>query len=102
MRSTLLPLLSLLTLAPFVAADLHHDIICATKVGGATVYHADATNKACAAYRARNTGSQQWDTCPDCTVVLVGNLNICHSEGKHIGGDEMQYYCKQNGAMSVA
>ncbi|THV44558.1 hypothetical protein BGAL_0617g00010 [Botrytis galanthina] len=44
-----------------------------------------ATKAACAAYKNRNTGTKQWDTCPDCTP-------------KHIGGDEWNYYCLQAGA----
>jgi hypothetical protein len=28
----------------------------------------------------------------------VGKLNLCQSVEKHIGGDELNYYCKQNGA----
>lgn len=28
-----------------------------------------ATKAACAAYRNRNTGTNQWDTCPDCVAV---------------------------------
>lgn len=30
---------------------------------------------------------------------VIGNLNVCHSEARHIGGDEMNYYCEKiNGA----
>jgi hypothetical protein len=29
---------------------------------------------------------------------MIGNLNVCHSDGWHIGGDEIQYYCEQHGA----
>jgi len=30
---------------------------------------------------------------------VIGNLNVCHSEGWHIGGDELNYYCEKiNGA----
>jgi len=28
----------------------------------------------------------------------VGKLNLCQSLGNHIGGDELNYYCKENGA----
>ncbi|KAF6802086.1 hypothetical protein CMUS01_15457, partial [Colletotrichum musicola] len=81
----------------------------------------EATKKACAAYRKRNTGSKQWDTCPDCTVVRSSTLTLialssvsstgvrhttdpnycaiaCNSNAEHIGGDEWLYYCKQAGA----
>lgn len=30
---------------------------------------------------------------------VIGNLNVCHSDGWHIGGDEINYYCEKiNGA----
>ncbi|KAF6803342.1 hypothetical protein CMUS01_15117, partial [Colletotrichum musicola] len=57
-----------------------------------------ATQKACDRYKARNTGNQQWDKCPDCKTSLRGDLLVCNSLGKHIGGDEWDYYCKQVGA----
>ncbi|KAH7066674.1 hypothetical protein BKA63DRAFT_424947, partial [Paraphoma chrysanthemicola] len=61
-----------------------------------------ATEKACAAYRNRNTGSKQWDTCPDCVMRYpTENPNkcvwACASAGYHLGGDEFEYYCKQAG-----
>ncbi|PVH75375.1 hypothetical protein DL98DRAFT_466604 [Cadophora sp. DSE1049] len=59
----------------------------------------DVTEKACARYKARNTGTKQWDTCPDCVMSTNGAENIvCRSNAKHIGGDEWNYYCKQEGA----
>jgi hypothetical protein len=103
-------------LAPFVSADLHHSGVCVSKTGGQNVYHDAATKAACDAYSKRNTGDKQWDQCPDCAMVsspsngitgvranrrqqqVIGNLNVCHSDGWHIGGDELDYYCKQNGA----
>ncbi|OJJ42222.1 hypothetical protein ASPZODRAFT_162308 [Penicilliopsis zonata CBS 506.65] len=49
-----------------------------------------ATECACNYYKARNTGDKQWDKCPDCTF----DGTYCNSAGWHIGGDEMNYYCK--------
>ncbi|KAK4622077.1 hypothetical protein CLAFUW4_07070 [Fulvia fulva] len=43
------------------------------------------TECACNYYKARNTGSEQWDTCPDCTY----NGLECQSDGWHIGGNEV-------------
>ncbi|TGO44906.1 hypothetical protein BELL_2433g00010 [Botrytis elliptica] len=59
-----------------------------------------ATKAACAAYKKRNTGTQQWDTCPDCTPQQLANSPdfICLSPLNHIGGDEWNYYCLQAGA----
>ncbi|KAL0577470.1 hypothetical protein V5O48_004539 [Marasmius crinis-equi] len=86
-------------------ADLHDFAWCrdlkpaeSLKKGGSYVDNNDATRSACHAYQARNTGSNQWDTCPDCTVGLSGDSMVCRSAGKHIGGDEFEYYCKQAGA----
>lgn len=33
--------------------------------------NAAATRAACARYKARNTGNQQWDKCPDCVAVSL-------------------------------
>ncbi|GJC79118.1 hypothetical protein Ct61P_03313 [Colletotrichum tofieldiae] len=49
----------------------------------------DATKCACNYYKNRNTGNKQWDQCPDCTFDGLQ----CNSAGKHIGGDELYYYC---------
>ncbi|KAF6831174.1 hypothetical protein CPLU01_06872 [Colletotrichum plurivorum] len=57
-----------------------------------------ATQKACDRYKARNTGNQQWDKCPDCKTSFRGDVLVCNSVAKHIGGDEWDYYCKQVGA----
>ncbi|KPM38659.1 hypothetical protein AK830_g7921 [Neonectria ditissima] len=88
-------------------ADLHRAATCVSNrksstVGGTawsvsynwqTSYEVlpDATKCACEYYRNRNTGDKQWDQCPDCT--FDGSM-ACISEGKHIGGDEMTYYCE--------
>lgn len=116
MRSTSVVLLFASLLAPFVAADLHTAAVCIDSTGGASVYNEAATKAACENYKARNTGNAQWDQCPDCEMVsnslplwrdsktdceqrVVSDLNVCHSEGKHIGGDEINHYCtKVNGA----
>lgn len=34
----------------------------------------------------------------DIVQTEVGKLNLCQSLGNHIGGDELNYYCKENGA----
>ncbi|KAK1142944.1 hypothetical protein N8T08_007185 [Aspergillus melleus] len=88
------------TLAIGVFADLHYTGVCYDSPGkGVSVYNKAATEKACAAYKKRNTGDKQWDQCPDCTLLNDQDLlYYCQSEGQHIGGDELNYYCKQNGA----
>ncbi|KAB8227621.1 hypothetical protein ETB97_010612 [Aspergillus alliaceus] len=81
-----------------VVADLHTTGVCIDQKG-ADVYNRAATEKACAAYKKRNTGNEQWDQCPDCTLKNERDLlYYCESAGKHIGGDELHYYCTQNGA----
>ncbi|KZM18977.1 uncharacterized protein EKO05_0011313 [Ascochyta rabiei] len=97
MRSTSTVLFLATLLAPFVAADLHSAAICIDTKGGASVYNAAATKKACESYKARNTGNKQWDSCPDCQMKVIGNLNLCHSGGWHIGGSEMKDYCNRLG-----
>jgi hypothetical protein len=67
--STLFAFAALLT--PFVSAELHSDALCVDKIGGQTVYNEAATTAACIAYRNRNTGGEQWDTCPDCVMVSL-------------------------------
>jgi hypothetical protein len=69
--SSLLALFALT--APFVSADLHSDGVCVDVVGGQNVYNEVATTAACTAYLNRNTGGEQWDTCPDCTMVSALN-----------------------------
>ncbi|KAF2027987.1 hypothetical protein EK21DRAFT_114335 [Setomelanomma holmii] len=98
MRTSSAVLVVLSMLAPFATADLHSDGICAVNIGGRNVYSDAATKAACAAYLQRNTGDEQWDQCPDCTMKTIGYLDLCHSDGWHIGGDELHYYCTQNGA----
>jgi hypothetical protein len=66
-QSSLLALFALI--APFASADLHSDGVCVDVVGGQNVYNGVATTAACTAYLHRNTGGEQWDTCPDCTMV---------------------------------
>jgi hypothetical protein len=77
------------------AADLHTRLIClnygSSVLGPGTSTAATndpATIAACNAYRRRNTGTKQWDTCPDCTVIQVNEIKECESKGKHLGGDE--------------
>ncbi|KAH5537175.1 hypothetical protein HBI27_144550 [Parastagonospora nodorum] len=99
--STVLALLAIH--APFVQADMHSAAVCIDKIGGQPVYNEAATRAACEAYKNRNTGDEHWDQCPDCEMEVIGNLNVCHSEEWHLGGDEINYYCdQQNGAGSMA
>ncbi|PSN60263.1 hypothetical protein BS50DRAFT_681761 [Corynespora cassiicola Philippines] len=95
---TKLAILFSMLLAPLVAADLHNVGICVDHKGKTTVYNSNATQAACRDYLARNTGSKQWDQCPDCTMKNIGELDVCSSEAWHIGGDELNHYCKKNGA----
>ncbi|PKX89484.1 uncharacterized protein P174DRAFT_445992 [Aspergillus novofumigatus IBT 16806] len=90
------------TLATSVFADLHYTGICVDNPAkGVTVYNKQATEKACAAYKNRNRGDAQWDRCPDCTLKSDHDiLFYCQTAAQHIGGDELEYYCKQNGASS--
>ncbi|CCD44420.1 hypothetical protein ACHAPC_002499 [Botrytis cinerea] len=97
MPSILIKTIALLSLASFTLADLHTNGICVDYKGGANVYNADATAATCTNYKNRNTGSKQWDQCPDCTMITTG-IPHCQSADWHIGGDELSYYCKQNGA----
>lgn len=57
------------SMASFAVADLHYSGLCVDKVGSQNVYNDAATRAACDNYKARNTGSKQWDTCPDCEMV---------------------------------
>ncbi|KAF2996005.1 hypothetical protein E8E13_001457 [Curvularia kusanoi] len=99
MRSTSAIMLLTTLLAPFVAAELHNSAICVDYKGEVAVYNEAATKAACGNYRVRNTGDNKWDKCPDCEMKVIGNLNVCHSEDEHIGGDEINYYCEKiNGA----
>ncbi|KAI9931402.1 hypothetical protein ASPWEDRAFT_181282 [Aspergillus wentii DTO 134E9] len=86
--------------ASLAVADLHNTGVCINSGGkGVNVYNRDATEKACTAYKNRNTGSKQWDTCPDCTIKNDQSiLYYCDTAAQHMGGDEWNYYCKQNGA----
>ncbi|OJJ78793.1 uncharacterized protein ASPGLDRAFT_30381 [Aspergillus glaucus CBS 516.65] len=87
-------------LATSAFADIHTQGVCIDTPGsGVQVYNKAATEKTCDAYKNRNTGSKQWDQCPDCTLKSERDLlYYCESEGEHIGGDELNYYCTQNGA----
>jgi hypothetical protein len=67
--STLITIAALLV--PFASAELHSDALCVDKIGGQAVYNQAATTAACTAYRNRNTGGEQWDTCPDCVMVSL-------------------------------
>ncbi|KAK6207858.1 hypothetical protein QIS74_12939 [Colletotrichum tabaci] len=64
-------------------------------------FNTDATKYACSRYALRNTGSETWDSCPDCkmdTYYMDSNPTpSCFSFGFHLGGDEFDYYCGLNG-----
>ncbi|KAL0571433.1 hypothetical protein V5O48_010523 [Marasmius crinis-equi] len=96
--------LATLAFAATALADLHYVAYCTRKdpilVDEQYLSYSDdaATQKACNAYKGRNTGSKQWDTCPDCTYFKNNQIWECKSNAKHIGGDEFAYYCKQAGA----
>lgn len=74
-------------------AGLHNFGVCVknriTDYDGDT-YEVDltATKCACDYYHNRNTGSKQWDQCPDCTF----NGIECNSAAWHLGGDEVSSY----------
>ncbi|KAI1852798.1 hypothetical protein JX265_003282 [Neoarthrinium moseri] len=105
-KSSVLNLAIVILAAPVALADLHKVAVCVTNrissPNGGTPYSVsydwaknyeilpDATKCACDLYRQRNTGSKQWDTCPDCMFDGIG----CNSAASHIGGDEMTYYCE--------
>ncbi|KAJ4301736.1 hypothetical protein N0V90_003829 [Kalmusia sp. IMI 367209] len=92
-------ILAVISLAIMATADLHYSGLCIDNVGGQKVFNDAATRAACGNYQVRNTGSAQWDTCPDCEIVTTGGLTYCHSAAQHIGGDELNHYCtKVNGA----
>ncbi|KAH8680024.1 hypothetical protein BGZ60DRAFT_445442 [Tricladium varicosporioides] len=78
-------------------ADLHTRALCVDTGDGYMIYNEAATIAACTAYKNRNTGDSQWDQCPDCTYVTTSPAH-CQSDGWHLGGDEINYYCEQNGA----
>ncbi|KAF4978921.1 hypothetical protein FZEAL_4807 [Fusarium zealandicum] len=96
---------ALLSLAGCAVADLHNIAVCVTdrKMGhvGGTPWSVsytwsknyemlpDATKCACEAYKRRNQGDEQWNTCPDCSF----DGTYCNSVDWHIGGKEMNYYC---------
>ncbi|RDW84766.1 hypothetical protein BP6252_02356 [Coleophoma cylindrospora] len=87
----------------FVFADLHSRGICVDLVDtdGYEVYNEDASKQACEWYLARNTGTEQWDQCPDC-YFSTDPVPHCRSDGWHIGGDELYYYCQLAGADTSA
>ncbi|KAH9882757.1 hypothetical protein J1614_000123 [Plenodomus biglobosus] len=99
-----------LAITPFIGfatADLHKFAVCiygltSTPIGGSPFsvsynwakkfsINSEATKCACDLYRQRNTGTNQWDVCPDCTYNA--EYAQCESAGYHIGGDEMKHYC---------
>ncbi|KAI4864926.1 hypothetical protein F4820DRAFT_422127 [Hypoxylon rubiginosum] len=84
----------LMVLVSRAAADLHAAAACIAARDSAVAGYEillNATSCACELYKKRNTGSKQWDQCPDCTFDGL----VCNSAAKHIGGDEMTYYCEE-------
>ncbi|KAL0569970.1 hypothetical protein V5O48_011988 [Marasmius crinis-equi] len=105
MKLNLLALFVTLGAVSGVLADLHYFAWCrdyhpaeSLKKGPYYTDNNEATRRACHSYKARNTGGKQWDKCPDCHVSLSGDSLVCRSNNKHIGGDEMEHYCKMHGA----
>ncbi|WYZ35362.1 hypothetical protein EsH8_X_000009 [Colletotrichum jinshuiense] len=103
----IISLITFAALASVAAAKLHSAAVCVTarqygSTGNGTPYGltygsykdyeivTDATKCACNKYKARNTGNNQWDKCPDCNF----NGLECRSDAWHIGGDEFTYYCE--------
>jgi len=66
--STILPALFVL-MGSLVSADVHPQGLCVDLVGGQYVYNDAATKAMCTSYKNRNTGNNDWDKCPDCTMV---------------------------------
>ncbi|RAL65859.1 hypothetical protein DID88_005522 [Monilinia fructigena] len=102
MSSTLIKTLVLLTLTSLTVADLHTNAICIDVAkSGAYIYNSGATEASCGNYKRRNTGSKQWDQCPDCYMKTSTGIPHCRSDNSHLGGDEITYYCRQNGAANA-
>ncbi|KZL64632.1 hypothetical protein CT0861_07513 [Colletotrichum tofieldiae] len=91
-----------------VCANLHNFCACGKRHGSNSVQDAywdfdtDITTYACDRYSKRNTGSKQWDSCPDCkmdTYAMDGwaGTPSCFSFKFHLGGDEFDYYCGLKG-----
>ncbi|WYZ34301.1 hypothetical protein EsH8_I_000577 [Colletotrichum jinshuiense] len=106
-------LFSFAALAAVAVANLHSSAVCvkdrtSAPVGGtpfsvsytwSTNYEilAAATKCACDLYKKRNTGNNQWDQCPDCTFDGIE----CNSAGWHMGGNQIDDYCKSCGAQGA-
>ncbi|KAF2794636.1 hypothetical protein K505DRAFT_303638 [Melanomma pulvis-pyrius CBS 109.77] len=102
MQFTSAHLLLAVSLVPLVVADTHYAGLCVNYEGGQSVYNDAATKAACGNYFMRNKGSEWWNTCPDCGMENRGGIDYCYSKAGHIGGDELNYYCKYNGAHGSA
>ncbi|KAF6822884.1 hypothetical protein CMUS01_10904 [Colletotrichum musicola] len=93
---------TVVALASVAVADLHNAAVCVNNrrtgstgngtpyglgYGSWTEYEIDltATQCACSYYKNRNTGTKQWDKCPDCRFDGLQ----CLSAAWHIGGDEV-------------
>jgi hypothetical protein len=72
-------------LLPLASAELHSSGLCIDTIGGQNVYNDAATKAACAAYAARNTGSEQWDTCPDCAMVSIPRPSTIRIGNEEVG-----------------
>ncbi|WQF77282.1 hypothetical protein CDEST_02296 [Colletotrichum destructivum] len=81
-------------------ADLHKELLCIKFQAGPEPFvgHDEATKSACEAYKARNTGTKKWDTCPDCRVDTKYGGATCKSDAGHLGGDQFKAYCLDFGA----
>ncbi|KAH0438328.1 hypothetical protein CcaCcLH18_03315 [Colletotrichum camelliae] len=92
--------LAAIACATGAVANLHTQAWCVTNgLQDNDPKNSDATQAACAQYKQRHTGNEQWDICPDCEIgVKDKDVQVCNSAAKHIGGDEWEEYCIQFGA----
>lgn len=54
----------------------------------------DATKCACDLYKQRNTGSNQWDQCPDCTFVRSFYLFYNRQDNSQYLGWKLLQFCR--------
>ncbi|CAG8958358.1 hypothetical protein HYFRA_00011035 [Hymenoscyphus fraxineus] len=90
-------LLIIVALANFAFADVFVKGLCVDVKENYNIYNANATKSACDEYKKRNTGIEQWQTCPDCLIIETEPPH-CESLGSHMGEKEFQEYCKAAGA----
>ncbi|KAH8661035.1 hypothetical protein BGZ61DRAFT_539920 [Ilyonectria robusta] len=94
-------LIAAIACATGALADLHSYAWCADKVfegiNESNPENNDATKIACGKYKLRTRATTSGTLGP--TVPLYrGDVLVCNSPDKHIGGDEWNYYCTNSGA----